>query len=77
MHRYFVPAQSPHHDRGTEDVPSVATSDMPSCCRKQSNPPVEGFRCTACGAVWRYPRRQSPRQPVAVDFAGREYEVYE
>ncbi len=63
-HRYFI-------EEGR--VESVATSDVPSCCRKQTNGPVESFRCTVCGRAWTRTRQQSPRQPFYVGWDGREY----
>lgn len=63
-HRYFI-------EEGERE--SVATSDMPSCCRKQTNGPVKSFRCTVCGTRWTRTRQGSARQPVYVGWDGREY----
>lgn len=63
-HRYFV-------EEGQAEP--VATSDMPRCCRKQTNGPVRRFCCTVCGTQWTYTRRESPRQPLYTGWDGREY----
>ncbi len=63
-HRYFI-------EEGQQD--SVATSDMPSCCRKQTNGPVKSFRCTVCGTRWERTLQLSPRQPFYIGWDGREY----
>ena len=63
-HRYFI-------EEGQRA--SVTTSDMPSCCRKQTNGPVESFRCTVCGTRWTRTRQESPRQPFYTGWDGREY----
>jgi hypothetical protein len=63
-HRYFI-------EEGADE--SLATSDMPSCCRKQTNGPVKSFCCTVCGKVWTRTVQVSPRQAFYTGWDGREY----